>query len=135
MQLIQRQLTMIPSGKQQRAIELWQKFSDQLMSLIGEKGFLVLYARSLHILRPTFPMLPSFDAEISANTWLADLKTALTEQDLAQPNAANHQLLITFTDILASLIGEDLTTEILHSSWDDADIKRKPATREIDDDE
>jgi len=34
-----------------------------------------------------------------------------------QASAANSLLLIKFTDILASLIGEGLTTSILRSAW------------------
>ena len=135
MQLIQCHLTMIPIGKVSGTVALWQKFSDELMSLVGEKGFLALYSRSLHILRAPFPMLPYFDTEISPTTWLADLEAVLAEQDLVGANNANYQLLMTFTDILASLIGEDLTLEILHSSWGNTDTKRIPANKEIEDDE
>ena len=103
------------------------------MSLVGEKGFLILYSRSLHILRATFPALPNFDTEISPTTWLAELEAALTEHDLVGLNTANYQLLMTFTDILASLIGEDLTIEILNASWGDADTNRIPANQEIED--
>ncbi len=35
----------------------------------------------------------------------------------AQASEANRLLLITFTDILSSLIGEELTTSILRSAW------------------
>jgi hypothetical protein len=40
---------------------------------------------------------------------------------------------MTFTDILASLIGEDLTIEILHASWGDTDANRTPTNKEIED--
>lgn len=133
MQLIQCHLMMIPTKKVSGTIALWKKFSDELMSLIGEKGFLILYSRSLHILRSTFPALPNFDAEISPATWLAELEAALTEQDLVGLNTANYQLFMTFTDILASLIGEDLTIEILHASWGDTDANRTPENKEIED--
>ena len=133
MQLIQCHLAMIPIGKVSGVIALWKKFSDELMSLVGEKGFLVLYSRSLHILQATFPALPNFDAEISPANWLAELEAALTEKDLVGLNNANYQLLMTFTDILASLIGEDLTIEILHASWGDTDSKRISANKEIED--
>jgi hypothetical protein len=103
------------------------------MSLVGEKGFFILYSRSLHKSRATFPALPNFDVETSPTTWLSELEAALTEQDLVGLNAANYQLLITFTDILASLIGEDLTIEMLHASWGDTDTNRIPATPEIED--
>ena len=38
-------------------------------------------------------------------------------QTTAQISAANCLLLITFTDILASLIGEELTISILRLAW------------------
>jgi hypothetical protein len=42
---------------------------------------------------------------------------SLSDQTPAQAGAANRLLLITFTDIMASLIGEALTTRILSSAW------------------
>ena len=41
----------------------------------------------------------------------------LERQTPAQASEANRLLLITFTDILASLIGEQLTTSILRLAW------------------
>jgi hypothetical protein len=105
-----------------------------LMAIIGEEGFLVLYSRSLHLLRPTFPMLPPADTPPSAKAWLADLDIALTGQDPIEANAANTQLMMTLTNILASLIGEDLTVEILHSAWGDAPANKNPARKEMEDD-
>ncbi len=49
----------------------------------------------------------------------AALKSSLESQDLAQANEASIALLITFIDILATLIGELLTTNILQSAWGD----------------
>ena len=42
---------------------------------------------------------------------------SLEGQTPVQASEANSLLLITFTDILASLIGEQLTTRILCSAW------------------
>jgi hypothetical protein len=42
------------------------------------------------------------------------------EQMPAVANEANAQLLITFTDLLASLIGEQLTNRILALAWSTA---------------
>jgi len=42
---------------------------------------------------------------------------SLEGQTPAQVSDANSLLLITFTDILAALIGEQLTTRILRSAW------------------
>jgi hypothetical protein len=42
---------------------------------------------------------------------------SLEGQTPAQASEANRLLLITFTDILAALIGEQLTTSILRLAW------------------
>lgn len=42
---------------------------------------------------------------------------SLEGQAPAQASEANSLLMITFTDILASLIGEQLTTSILRLAW------------------
>jgi hypothetical protein len=133
-ELIRRQLTLIPNDEIGMAIQSWQPFAMQLMDIVGEDGFLVMFARSLHLLRSTFPMLPNDSIQVTGGTWLAELKNALSGQDLIQANSANHQLLMTFTNILASLIGEDLTVEILHSAWGDNAANKDPVSKENDDD-
>jgi dolichol kinase len=45
------------------------------------------------------------------------LRTHLADQTPAHARAANSLLLTSFTDILASLIGEQLTASILRSAW------------------
>lgn len=132
-EMICRQLTMIPNREIGAAIQSWQNFASQLISIIGEKGFLVLYSRSLHLLHPAFPMLPNGDSEFSSSSWLADLEIALAGLALIDANTANKQLLMTFTNILASLIGEALTIEILRSSWNDTTTNKNLASQEIDD--
>ena len=132
-ELIRRQLTMISNGEISAAIQTWRTFAVQLMSIIGEEGFLVLYSRSLHLLHAAFPMLPNGDSELTSASWLADLEIALAGLDLIEANSANKQLLMTFTNILASLIGEDLTIEILRSSWGNTATNRKPESKEIND--
>lgn len=132
--LIRRQLTLIPNDKKSSVIQSWQTLAAQLMSIIGEDGFLVLYARSLHLLRATVPLLPNSGAEPSSTSWLADLEIAFAGQDLIEANSANQQLLMTFTNILASLIGESLTIEILRSAWGDTAAYKDSASKEIEDD-
>ncbi|HEY5503650.1 MAG TPA: hypothetical protein VIK28_00720, partial [Sedimentisphaerales bacterium] len=48
----------------------------------------------------------------------ADLKKSLQAQSPTLAREANCLLLITFSNILASMIGERLTTRILDSAWD-----------------
>lgn len=99
------------------AVILWEQMATQIISVVGEGGFNALYARSVFLTQTTFPWLAACILSPQADYRFAELKTALEGQAPAQASAANSLLLITFTDILVSLIGEQLTTNILHSAW------------------
>ena len=101
------------------AIELWEHLAAQIISIVGEDGFNSLYASSVFLTQSTFPWLPagSLSPQTHHDHRFAGLKASFEAQTPAQAGAANSQLLITFTDILASLIGEDLTNRMLRSAW------------------
>ena len=99
------------------AIDLWEQMATQIISIVGEGGFNSLYARSVFLAQPTFPWLAASSPSPQTDHRFAELKTGLEGQTPAQASAANRLLLITFTDILAALIGEQLTTSILRSAW------------------
>ena len=98
---------------------VWPPLATQLVSIIGEGGFNALYARSLYLTHEAFPWLTSGDAPGSVEVRLTDLKNCLQEQSADEANKACHFLLLTFTNILASLIGEPLTLALLSSAWGD----------------
>jgi hypothetical protein len=112
------------------AIQLWQPLALQLIAIIGESGFNHLYARSLHLSQAAFPWLPRGDASPSADYRFTDLKVSLEGQSPSEANRASQMLLLTFTNILASLIGEGLTTGILNSAWGDDASDRDFAGKE-----
>lgn len=99
------------------AITRWEQIATQIISIIGEGGFSALYVRSVYLSQATFPWLPSNTLSPQTDALFVLLKTSLEGQTPELASAANSLLLITLTDILASLIGEDLTTRILHSAW------------------
>lgn len=99
------------------AIDLWEQMATQLIALVGEGGFNSLYARSVFLTRLTFPWLAAGALPPQADQPFAGLKTSLEGHTPAQAGEANRLLLITFTDILASLIGEQLTNNILRMAW------------------
>jgi hypothetical protein len=133
-ELIRRQLTVIKNENKSASLGTCQDFADHLISIVGEKGFLVLYSRSLLLLQAACPLLPHADAEPSLSTWFTHLEIALTGQDINEANDAIFQLLMTLTNILASLIGEDLTVEICRSAWRNTTAKRNSASKETKDD-
>jgi hypothetical protein len=117
LQIIERLIGQQPQHRVYAAISMWEQLAKQIISIIGEEGFNSLYARSVVLTQATFPWLEAGTPSSSPDNRFADLKTNLEAQMPAQANSANKQLLISFTDILATLIGEGLTTRILDSAW------------------
>lgn len=101
------------------AIDLWERLAIQIVSIVGEGGFNSLYERSVFLTQATFPWLAAASQSTQADHRFAQLKMSLEGKTPAQTSAANSLLLITFTDILSSLIGEQLTARILRSAWGD----------------
>jgi len=98
-------------------IELWEQIATQIISIVGEGGFNSLYARSVFLTQATIPWLAPGSPAPRTEQRFAQLRRCLDGQTPAQASAANRLLLITFTDILAALIGEQLTTRILRAAW------------------
>ena len=99
------------------AVVLWEQMAIHIISIVGEGGFNSLYARSVFLTQRTFAWLAAGALAPQSDHRFAELKICLEAQTPAQASAANTLLLITFTDILAALIGEPLTTSILRSAW------------------
>ncbi|MHB8347685.1 MAG: hypothetical protein ACYDHM_10980 [Acidiferrobacterales bacterium] len=116
-QLIERLMAQHTEKVVVAAIDLWELLARQIVILVGEGGFNALYARSVLIAQSTFPWLAACSLPRHADQRFGELKTSLEGQIPVQASAANGLLLITFTDILAALIGEQLTASILHSAW------------------
>lgn len=99
------------------AIRPWEQMAAQIVLIVGEDGFNSLYARSVHLVQATFPWLAAKPQSPQPDRRFAELKTSLAGQAPAQAREANSLLLLTFTGILAALIGEPLTARILQSAW------------------
>jgi len=100
-------------------ILVWEKMAAQVISIVGVGGFNSLYARSIFLSQKTYAWLD--DCAISAQSGhrFVDLKKCFESQPPEHSIAANSLLLITLTDIMASIIGEQLTNNILHTAWGD----------------
>lgn len=100
------------------AVKFWELMAAQIVSIVGEDGFTSLYIRSLFLAQSTFPWLAPCTLMPQPGNRFEMLKNSLEEQTPMLASKANYLLLITFTDILASLIGEELTISILRLAWD-----------------
>jgi hypothetical protein len=108
------------------AILIWEQMANEIISIVGEGGFNSLLARSVFLTQSTHPWLGasssgntdnSFSSSAQTGHRFAALKVSFEGQTLAQASEANSLLLLNFTDILASLIGEQLTISILRTAW------------------
>jgi hypothetical protein len=99
------------------AIAHWEQLAAQIISIIGDDGFNSLYARSLFITQPTFSWLAEGALSPQTDHRFSELRLSFKKQSALQVSEANTLLLINFTDVLASLIGEEFTTTILCLAW------------------
>jgi hypothetical protein len=108
-----------PGNIADAAMVHWEKLADEIISVVGEAGFASLYERSVYLAQSTFPWLPpgSSSSRVPHSHRFAELGMHLADQTPAHARAAHSLLLTTLTDILASLIGEQLTASILRSAW------------------
>ncbi|MFA6014211.1 MAG: hypothetical protein WC742_04020 [Gallionellaceae bacterium] len=112
------------------SITLWELLAIQITSIVGEGGFNSLFTRSVLLTQTSFSWLEVNPLALLTANRFTTLKRCFDGQTPAYTKAANSQLLITFTDILASLVGEQITTTILHSAWgndvsDESDMEKK----------
>ena len=115
-QIVKRRMAQPTEEVADAAIDLWEQMATQIIFIVGEGGFNSIYARSVFLTQSTFPWLAADSLSPQTDHRFAELKISLEGQTPEQINAGNSLLLITFTDILASLIGEQLTSLILRSA-------------------
>jgi hypothetical protein len=116
-QIISSRTAQLNENVAEAAIGLWEPLATQIILIVGEGGFNSIYARSVSKSQSTFPWLVDGPMSPLNDHRFAALKMSLEGQPPKQASAAIDLLLTTFTDILASLIGEDLTKHLLRSAW------------------
>ncbi|PRC92459.1 hypothetical protein [Solimicrobium silvestre] len=112
-------------------IVLWEMMAVEIVALVGEGGFKLLYERCISLTQVTFPWLVVGPPLPQNGRRFVELRLRFEEQSIAQTNAANNQLLITFTDLLASLIGEQITVVILHTAMGNSKTENN-STKELE---
>jgi hypothetical protein len=95
-------------------ILLWERLDCELASIIGHVGFSTIYVRSVHLTRGKYPMLAA-----SKGADFSNLRASLEQQAPHEATELNIALLTVFVDTLILLIGDPLTTTLLHSAWGD----------------
>ncbi len=100
-------------------VNVWREIDNALTPIIGARGLAAVHGRSLHLTSQEFAWLNNTHGsgvltEIDFN----GLRQTFTTQPMMESQAAATALLHTFHDLLASLVGAELTECLLHAIWD-----------------
>jgi len=95
----------------------WRLMEAQLAPVIGARGLDVLFRRAQHQTVTTFPWLAASVDRGGSTGPLPSLMACLATQHAAAAAEAACALLSTFTELLATLIGESLTERLLAPVW------------------
>ncbi|MEJ1962285.1 MAG: hypothetical protein WDO56_12345 [Gammaproteobacteria bacterium] len=89
----------------------------RLAPVIGARGVDVLFRRALHLTSTAFPWLQLARDHEGGIAVLESVTMRLAGQEASSAAEASHALLVTFTELLATLIGETLTERLLGPVW------------------
>ena len=101
------------------ARRLCERFAEQLTPLIGDAGMAAICARSLHLTKRNVRGLASVRASAQGDAPFTLLQLSLEQQEPAAATEAAVAVLATASELLASFIGEVLTTRLLREAWPD----------------
>lgn len=113
------------------ARRLCERFAQQLTPLIGDAGVAAICARSLYLTERNVPGLAPVRTATQDHPPFALLQLSLEQQDPAAATDVAVAVLVTASELLASFIGESLTTRLLYEAWPDdfaGDITEETAT-------
>ena len=94
---------------------IWQLMAAKLEPVIGARGVEVLFLRALHLTSASFPWLAI--AHTQRESAALQVKTQLAQQEINVATEAAYNLLVTFTELLSTLIGESLAERLLSPVW------------------
>ncbi len=99
------------------ARRLCDLFAQQVTPLIGDAGVAAICARSLHLTERRVRGLASVRASAQGDPPFVLLQLFVEQQEPAAATEAAVAVLATASEILASFIGEGLTTGLLREAW------------------
>ncbi len=98
-------------------ISTWNQVAARLAPVIGWTGVHILLARALQITRKDTPWLVLSGNPAPGAAQLDSLRACIAARDSDSAIEASYAVLANCTDLLASLIGNDLTDQLLDQQW------------------
>ena len=99
------------------AFHTWHLVANQLVPIIGQQGVHSLFNRAIHLSSKNYPWLLIAKGYAPGDAEFSNLLAWFESPDATSAAEANYLLLVTFADLLASLIGEFLTDQLLNPVW------------------
>jgi hypothetical protein len=96
---------------------VWRDIDQALHPILGHRGVLALYNRSLALAAVRHPWLAAGHPGALAAIDASALRAALVQQAPAEAAAGGSALLQRFRDLLSSLVGASLTDRLLRPVW------------------
>jgi hypothetical protein len=96
---------------------VWREIDQALHPIVGHRGVVALYNRSLTLAAARHPWLATGHRGALAAIDASALRAVLVRRQPAEAAAGGGALLQSFRDLLSSLIGASLTERLLHPVW------------------
>lgn len=93
----------------------WQQVAARLSPVIGGRGVEVLFGRALHLTSRAFPWLAAAGEAGVAS--VETLRARLAAHEATAAAEAGCAVLVTFTQLLGTLIGDSLSEHLLTPIW------------------
>lgn len=104
-------------GVAEATLRTWGQMAARLIPIIGARGVEALFSRSLQVTSAAFPWLSKAGRPDDSANSLANLRASLEAVDPVVGTAGSFALLVTFTELLAALIGEAMAERLLDPVW------------------
>ena len=98
----------------------YDELARVLVPIIGQVGIDALAARALHLAQQEYPWLPKTRDPEPVNGTFTHVGSALEQQDAALATEAAAAVLATLTGLLATFVGESLTSRLMRKAWPDS---------------
>jgi hypothetical protein len=102
----------------QAIVSTLQDMDAALTPIIGQQGVAALYRRSLHLCASRHPRLAGTCDGVQAAPDPTALESVLIEQSEADAWFFGEALLMTYYELLTTLIGPSLTARLLRGVWE-----------------
>lgn len=96
---------------------LCEEIGQVLVPIVGQRGVAGLYKRSLFLTSHDHPALAGLHQDVQTAMDLSQLRATLTSLSEADALAVGTALLVSFHELLGSLVGTSLTERLLRSLW------------------